>query len=287
MRLILGQGLADVEQIFFLPMLLPTSRRAFLMRPRDGQGQDQRGPGLTAQGGKGLSCHEGIPGLWEGFWCNCRPGLEMAMSPVGWVVPRLWAALPFPEQNVGQPQSQGMSTESGEPELYLRSRCFGKTRTIAVATRGTRAQEARYGVVGALGSQCSSVDSLPSVAAGFPNDDGFMFVCLSVRGHRRVTAVRCLRTSLRGGNVAISSQTDSGTRQQFNLFLSFSAGRRSRSPPTQAQWTGMLSIVLEDVSLVSPSLDSSLPPQPAWSQVTPGEMNEYPGSVGLVATDGL
>lgn len=80
------------------------------MRPRDGegqgQGQGQLGPGLTAQGGKGLSCHEGIPGLWEGFWCNCRPGLEMAMSPVGWVVPRLWAALPFPEQNVGQPQSQ-------------------------------------------------------------------------------------------------------------------------------------------------------------------------------------
>lgn len=58
-------------------------------------------------------------------------------------------------------------------------------------------------------------------------------------------------------------------------------------PPTQARWTGMLSIVLKDGSLVSPSLDSSLPPQPAWSQVTPGEMNEYPGSVGLVATDGL
>lgn len=86
-------------------------------------------------------------------------------------------------------RAKGMSTESGEPELYQASRCFWKTRTIAVATRSTRAHKARHGVVGALGSQCLPVDSLPSVAAGFSNDDGFMFVCLSVRGHRRVTAV--------------------------------------------------------------------------------------------------
>lgn len=140
------------------------------------------GPGLhsSAQGGRGLDCHEGIPGLWECFWCNCHPRLEMAMSPVGWVVPRLGAALPFPEQNVGQPQSQSMSTESGEPELYRASRCFGKTRTIAVVTRSTRAYKARHGVARAGCRQSMLACGQLAVSGRRVFQRRWLHVCLSV-----------------------------------------------------------------------------------------------------------